>query len=114
MRETGFCKTPWALNKGAPRSILRPETEQERLLIARTRINAVINTFGYPPKACRLPLKWNDKIEDFEWPYTVAKDGTKKIAKYKIPTSIMFEYVDEDCENEAWLLFWQSLPPYKN
>ncbi len=110
MRVTGKCKTPWALNPEAPRNILRPETERERLLIARRRINEVIRTFGYPPKACRLPLEWNEMLQDFEWPYTEAKDGTKKIKKYKIPTSIMFEYVDEDREDEAWLLFWQSLP----
>lgn len=114
MKITGRSKTPWVLKPEAPRHIVRPETEHERTLVARKKINAIIGTLGYPPKACRLPLKWNEKIVDFEWPYTVAKDGTKKITKYKIPTSIMFEYVDEDCEDEAWLLFWQSLPPYKH
>lgn len=110
MRQTGFCKTPWALKEGAPRKIFRPETSEERERIAAKRINKVIRTFGYPPKACYLPLKWNEKLHDFEWPYTVNKDGVKKIAKYKIPTSIMFDYVDPAYEDEAWLLFWQSLP----
>ena len=101
MKQTGFCKTPWALNPGAPRSILRAENEKERKQLARREIRQIIREFGYPANSCYLPLK------NGEWEKTVSKSGTVKTKKYKVPATPVFGYGDED---EAWLLFWQSIP----
>ena len=98
MKQTGFCKTPWALNEGAPRKIFRPETAEERDRIAKNKLRRVINSFGYPPKSCDLP--------DYET--TKLKDGTVRLKKRtQPPKQIAFDYGDED---EAWVLFWQSIP----
>jgi hypothetical protein len=98
MRQTGFCKTPWALKEGAPRAIFRPETAEERDRVFKDRLQKVIDSFGYPAYSCDLP------------PYEEAKlkDGTVKLKKRKErPKQIVFNYGDEE---EAWVLFWQSLP----
>lgn len=98
MKQTGFCKTPWALNEGAPRKILRPETADERDRIAKNKMQRLVNSFGYPPKSCYLP--------DYET--TKLKDGTVRLKKRtQPPKQIAFDYGDED---EAWVLFWESIP----
>ena len=99
MRQTGFCKTPWALNKGAPRKIFRPETDEERDEIFKENFRKVINSFGYPPKSCYLPAYETTKL----------KDGTVRLKKRReAPKQIVFDYGDEA---EAWVLFWGSIPP---
>lgn len=99
MKQTGFCKTPWALKEGAPRKILRPETAEERDALFKKKMQKLINSFGYPPKSCYLPDYETSKL----------KDGTVKLKKRtQAPKQIAFDYGDA---NEAWLLFWGSIPP---
>lgn len=98
MRQTGICKTPWALNQGAPHAIIRPESAAERDRLFLDKLQSVIDSFGHPPKSCDLPA-----YEEVE-----LKDGTVKLKKRKeAPKQIVFNYGDED---EAWVLFWESLP----
>lgn len=98
MKITGHCKTPWALNKGAPLVIFRPETDEERNLVVKNKIQKIIDSLGFPANYCHLPAYESAKL----------KDGTVKLKqRQKHPTQVTFGYGNE---NEAWELFWRSIP----